>query len=366
MPTDSLADFLHLYHALWSRRRALARLLDAFGGEARAVRGADAPALAAAGLDADAIARLGRSQQARVERDLEWATRPGQRLVPVDDAAYPPLLREIPDHPLLFYARGDAQLLCAPQIAIVGSRQCTPGGAQIAFDFASELAAAGFAITSGLALGIDGQAHRGALAARGRTVAIMATGTDKIYPSRHRALAGEIEAGGLLLTEFPPGCDAARHHFPRRNRIISGLAVATIVIEAAARSGSLITARLAAEQGREVFAVPGSIHNPLARGCHGLIRDGARLAQSPADVVDGLGPLLDFVCQAADARPPGPAVELDAAQRGLLDAIGYDPVDCDILVRRTGLTIGEVSSMLSLLELNDLIRSAPGGCFVRI
>ena len=366
MPTDSLAEFLHLYHALWPRRGAFARLLDAFDGDARNARRADPPALAATGLDADAIARLGRSQSARVERDLEWAAAPQRRLVTRDDAAYPPLLREIPDHPPLLYARGDAELLRAPQVAIVGSRRCTPGGAQIAFDFAAELAAAGFAITSGLALGIDGQAHRGVLAAGGATLAVLATGIDRIYPPRHRALAAEIEAGGLLLTEFPPGCEAARHHFPQRNRIISGLAVATLVIEAAARSGSLITARLAADQGREVFAVPGSIRNPLARGCHGLIRDGARLAQAPADVVEGLGPLLDFVCGAAAGRSPKPAVELDAPQRRLLEAIGYDPVDCEILVRRTGLTIGEVSSMLSLLELNDLIRSAPGGCFVRI
>ncbi len=366
MPTDSLADFLHLFHALWPGRGALARLLEACDGDARAARDADAPALAAAGLDAAAIARLGRSQSARVEQDLEWAAKPGRRLLRSDDAAYPPLLREIPDYPLLLYTCGDPGLLCAPQVAIVGSRHCTPGGAQIAFDFAAELGAAGLAIVSGLALGIDGRAHRGALAAGGRTLAVMATGPDRVYPARHRALAREIEAGGLLLTEFPPGCGAVRHHFPRRNRIISGLAVATVVVEAAARSGSLITARLAAEQGREVFAVPGSIHNPMARGCHGLLRDGARLAQAPADVVDGLGPLLDFVCAGTGERPPKPGMALDASQQRLLDAIGYDPVDCDILVRRTGLTIGEVSSMLSLLELNDLIRSAPGGCFVRI
>ncbi len=366
MPTDSLADFLHLFHALWPRRGALVRLLEACDGDSRRARAADAPALVAAGLDAAAIARLGRPQRARVERDLEWASRPGQRLIGCDDADYPPLLRELPDYPLLLYACGDPDLLRVPQIAIVGSRHCTPGGAQIAFDFAGELAGAGLAIVSGLALGIDGQAHRGALAAGGRTLAVMATGADRVYPARHRALAREIEAGGLLLTEFPPGCEAARHHFPRRNRIISGLAVATVVIEAAQRSGSLITARLAAEQGREVFAVPGSIHNPLARGCHRLIRDGARLAEAPADVVDGLGPLLDFVCAGAAARPPEPAAGLDDGQRRLLDAIGYDPVDCDILVQRTGLTIAEVSSMLSLLELNDLIRSAPGGCVVRI
>ncbi len=366
MPKDSLADFLHLFHALWPRRETLARLLDRFGGDPRAARSADAVALSAAGLDSDAIACLRRPQQARVERDLDWAARPGHRLVRSDDAAYPVLLREIPDYPLLLYALGDAELLRQPQIAIVGSRNCTPGGAQIAFDFATELAAAGFAITSGLALGIDGQAHRGALSAAGRTLAVMATGPDRVYPSRHRGLAREIETAGLLVTEFPPGCNAARHHFPRRNRIISGLALATVVVEAAARSGSLITARLAAEQGREVFAVPGSVRNPLTRGCHGLICDGARLAQTPADVVEGLGPLLGIACAGAGAPAARPAAKLDATQRRLLEAIGYDPVDCDLLVQRTGLTIGEVSSMLSLLELNDLIRSAPGGCFVRI
>ena len=277
-----------------------------------------------------------------------------------------PVEREIPDPPLLLYASGRVELLRDPQIAIVGSRNCTPGGAQNAFDFAAQSAGSGLAVTSGLALGIDAAAHRGALSVNGATIAVTATGIDRIYPRQHRRLASSIVEQGLMVTEFPLGSSARPASFPQRNRIISGLSIATLVVEAAQRSGSLITARLAGEQGREVFAVPGSIHNPQSRGCHQLIRDGASLVESTADIAAELGSLYEFAKHHRPGAVDRPEISLDEAQLALLENIGYDPVDCDILVQRSGLTIDQLSSMLVTLELNDLIQSAPGGCFVRI
>ena len=366
MRKDMLPDLLHLYHALATGGCLLPRLLQHFDHDPARVRGASPSALRALGLSAKHVARIKQRGHRRVEQDLDWASQPGNHLVCCYDPAYPALLRQIEDYPVLLYARGKPTLLNEIQIAIVGSRRCTPGGAQNAFEFAGQLAAAGFTITSGMALGIDAEAHRGALAADGNTIAVIATGIDIVYPGRNRRLAAEIIQNGLILSEFPLGEPARRAHFPQRNRIISGLSLGTLVIEAAARSGSLISARLAAEQGREVFAVPGSIHNPQTRGCHQLIRDGAALVETPADITRELGGLASH---AVDARTGPPARDLDGvdeAHRRLLECIGYDAVGCDILVQRSGLTIDQLSSMLLVLELNDLIQSAPGGCFVRI
>ena len=364
MHTDMLPDFLHLYHACSNRR--LLRLLAHYGGDATRARRAGAASLRALGLGAATIARIGARSDPLVERDLEWSRAQGNRLVCYDGPAYPPLLREIDDHPALLYARGRAELLAEAQIAIVGSRLCTPGGANTAFEFAEALAAAGITVTSGMALGIDTQAHRGALAAGGYTIAVVATGIDLVYPARNRRLADEILRRGLMISEFPLGQAARRISFPQRNRIISGLALGTLVVEAGERSGSLISARFAAEQGREVFAVPGSINNPQTRGCHALLRDGACLAESPADIARELGALARMELPAANQPPRRDLSGVDDRHRQLLQAIGYDPVDHDTLAARSGLTIEEVSSMLLLLELNDLIQPAPGGCYVRI
>ena len=363
---DSLTDLLHLYHASAFHHRSPYRLLEAFGHDPARLRHASDAELNRHGVVATDRTRLRESHARAVEADLDWAALDGNRLLGCCDPEYPPLLREIEDPPVLLYLRGKVSLASRPQIAIVGSRHCSPGGAVNASEFAAALAAAGLAITSGLALGIDSRAHRGALDAGGETLAILGGGLQHIYPARNTALAECIADNGLLISEFPLTSKPAKHHFPRRNRIISVLALATLVVEAAERSGSLITARLAAEQGREVFALPGSIHNPLARGCHRLIRDGARLAETPEELLDGLGPLYDFSISAAAKPGPRTLTELDPQQRKLLDAIGFDPVDCDLIQRRSGLTIEQLSSMLPLLELNDLIRSAPGGCYVRI
>ncbi|MDH3221186.1 MAG: DNA-processing protein DprA [Gammaproteobacteria bacterium] len=366
MQKDLLPDFLHLYHGLGPHRTQLARLLEHFDNDPACARRCASAELGTIGLKQNAIFRIKAGCEQQVARDLAWAEGGNNHLICFDDSAYPALLRQIGDYPMLLYARGNPALLQDPHIAIVGSRLCTPGGAQTAFDFAAELAGAGLAIASGLALGIDAEAHRGALHAGGRTLAVLGTGLDLTYPTRNHRLAEEIAERGLLITEFALGTPARRHNFPQRNRIISGIAMATLVVEAARRSGSLITARLAAEQGREVFAVPGSIHNPLARGCHHLIRDGATLVEKPADVTRELANLLGYVA-AARIRPQEKIeCDLDREHRDLLETIGYDPVDCDILVQRSGLTIDKLSSMLLLLEFNDLIRPVPGGCFVRI
>ncbi len=366
MQTELLPDFLHLYHSFGTRSATLSGLLQHFDDDPTAICNSSPAALRAIGLTPKAIARVKRRCDREVATDLAWAQTDNNQLVCYDDNSYPALLRQIPDFPLLLYASGNVELLTAPQVAIVGSRLCTPGGAQTAFDFAAQLAAAGLVITSGMALGIDGEAHCGALQAGGHTLAVTATGIDLVYPGRHRRLAAQILQQGLIVSEFPLGTSAQRPNFPQRNRIISGLALGTLVVEAAQRSGSLITARLAAEQGREVFAVPGSIHNPQTRGCHDLIRDGATLVEQPRDITRELTQLASFVIEENRADDNVDITKVDPAHRRLLDTIGYDPVNCDILVQRSGLTIDQLSSMLLVLELNDLIQSAPGGCFVRI
>lgn len=294
----------------------------------------------------------------------------GCRCIPLGHPDYPPQLLAIPDPPPLLYLQGDPTSLTAPAIAIVGSRGPTPAGRDTAREFARRLAAAGLVVTSGLAAGIDAAAHRGALQAGGRTVAVCGTGLDLTYPAHHRALAAEIAAAGALVSEFPPGTPPLPAHFPRRNRIISGLSLGVLVVEARHRSGSLITARLAAEQGREVFALPGSVHNPLARGCHRLIRDGARLVETPEEVLAGLQhdlfaalPGMPTQAPAATAISGGP---LDTAGKILLNACGFEPVGVDTLVARTGMTAAAVASTLVLLELRGEIESSAGGLFCRL
>ncbi len=283
---------------------------------------------------------------------------------------YPPQLACIPDPPELLYFRGDPAVLSAPAVAIVGSRRPTPAGRATAFEFARRLASHGLVVTSGLAAGIDAAAHRGALAAGGATVAVCGTGLDRTYPEAHAALAAEIAAHGAVVSEFPPATKPLPHHFPRRNRLISGLSLGVLVVEARHRSGSLITARLAAEQGREVFALPGSIHNPLARGCHRLIRDGARLVETVQEVVAGLQADLFAALPWPVAQPretealsAGP---LDRESKILLNACGFEPVDVDILVQRTGFTAASVASMLVMLELRGEVESSAGGTYCRL
>ncbi|HTQ76766.1 MAG TPA: DNA-processing protein DprA [Burkholderiales bacterium] len=298
-----------------------------------------------------------------VERALAWAARAGHAVVTLADTAYPRLLLEIPDPPALLYCRGRTELMSRPALAVVGSRNATAQGVSNAEQFARAFSAAGLTIVSGLALGIDAAAHRGGLAGEGSTVAVLGTGVDLAYPAANAPLAEEIAARGLLVSELPLGTKAFGHHFPRRNRLISGLAQGCLVIEAALASGSLITARTAAEQGREVFAVPGSIHSPLAKGCHALIKSGAKLAESADDVLSELAAFrrTGFASTRAPSAPAGPGSE-----DPLLACMGYDPVDVDSLCARAGLPAERVAAELLRLELAGSVAALPGGLYQRL
>ena len=326
----------------------------------------------AAGADADALSVLRTRGGSLAQTDATWLAHADHRLIGWDDADYPALLRRIPSPPPALFVAGDANLLWNPQIAVVGSRSATAGGIDNARDFSRALIAAGLTITSGMAEGVDAAAHIAALDANAPTVAVVGTGTDVVYPRRHEKLAARIREHGAIVSEFLPGTDARPEHFPRRNRVIAGLALGTLVIEAAERSGALITARLAGEAGREVFAVPGSIHNPLARGCHRLIRQGAALVEDAREVVAALAPVAAELADALRARlceadggatvaGLAPTVDNpDPEQRRVLDALGHDPVAIDQLAQRTGLTVAELSSMLLVMELQGLVSAAHG------
>lgn len=325
------------------------------------------------GLDAAALAWLRAPDRAVLDADLAWLACPHHRLLRCTEADFPPQLDGMAGAPVALFVAGDAALLLRPQIAIVGARAASAAGLSNARLFARALAATGLVVTSGLAEGVDGAAHRAALEV-GSTIAVMGTGPDQVYPRRHRQLAARIAQTGALASEFLPGTGPRAQHFPRRNRIIAGLALGTLVIEAGVRSGSLITARLAGEQGREVFAVPGSIHNPLARGCHRLIRDGARLVESVDEVLEALRPLAGALGESLGARlatcaGPGPAADGAAGTpcARLLAALGHgEPLALDTLSQRSGLGMREVSSLLTLLELEGRVAGQPGGRYLRV
>jgi DNA processing protein len=265
---------------------------------------------------------------------LDWLKTPANHLITLADNTYPKLLLEIPDPPPLLYVKGNPAFLNATALAMVGSRHATPQGEKTATEFAHALSDAGYCITSGLALGIDGAAHRGALQGRGSTIAVVGTGLDIVYPARHRELAHQIAEQGALISEYPLGTPSRAQNFPRRNRLISGLSCGCLVVEANVQSGSLITARLAAEQGREVFAIPGSIHSPVAKGCHQLIKQGAKLVDSIQDILDELGGTIAPAPVASDANSLNAASESSP----LLNFMGHDPMSLDQLVALSGLT----------------------------
>ncbi|MBZ0126619.1 MAG: DNA-processing protein DprA [Rhodocyclaceae bacterium] len=298
--------------------------------------------------------------QGEIDRALAWAAEPGNAILTLADAAYPQRLLEAPDPPTVLYVKGRVELLNTPALAIVGSRNATPQGESNAMAFATTLADAGLTIVSGLALGIDAAAHRGGLRGKGSTVAVIGTGIDRVYPARNQELARDIAAQGAIISEFPLGTPALKENFPRRNRIISGLARGCLVVEAAERSGSLITARLAGEQGRDVFAIPGSIHSPLSKGCHKLIKQGAKLVDDARDILDELG-----FCAAAE-RKSAAAPQPDTETAKLLACLGYDSCDVDTLALRSGLTTERLYAILLEMELDGRIASLPGGRFQRI
>lgn len=363
--SDCLLSWLRLAMMPGLPRHVAARLVHAHGTAPAVIAAAREGRLASGGeLPMAAMAApFAPRARAVAEATLHWAGQPGNHLLTLNDAAYPPLLKEIADPPVLLHAQGDLTLLngdrAGKAIGIVGSRRATQQGMANAGNFARALSEAGITIVSGLALGIDAAAHQGGLAGTGSTVAVVGTGIDVVYPPSNAALDGRIRAAGCVLSEFALGTPAHKHNFPIRNRIISGLSRGVLVVEAAEKSGSLITARLANEQGRDVFAIPGSIHSALAKGCHRLIRDGARLVETANDILEAFGmeagggteAMLDELTQAADV---------------LLTALTYDPVPADELAARLKLDPADTQASLLALELAGVVERLPGGVFQRL
>ncbi len=328
-------------------------------------------------MSEETAAAISKPDEKRIESDLKWLSHPNHHLLCWDDDNYPTLLRRINGPPAALFIDGDPGCLWQPQIAVIGSRNPTSGGLEHARDFATTLARQGMTITSGLASGIDSAAHAAALDAGAVTIAVNGTGLDKVYPASSQAIAERIRTQGAMISELPLGSPPKRQHFPSRNRIISGLSLAVLVIEAGLNSGTLITARKAAEQGRDVFALPGSLHNPMAKGCHRLIREGARLVETTADILQELGPLAAELQM--DIRQQLDLLDQedkhsDSLQKNLLDdseyqlvweVLGFDPKPMDIIIEQTGLAASVISSMLLMMELKGMVKKHPSGRYVR-
>lgn len=350
---------------------ALRQLLEIFDSASH-ILSAGAKAWRAAGISEKACAKLLAPDRVRIEQDLEWCDAAGHHLIAWNNPDYPSLLRRAENPPAALFVAGDVNLLWHPQIAMVGSRRPTPGGNENARQFARAFAQAGWCVTSGLAEGIDTSAHHAALQTpahqQNNTIAVVATGPDVSYPEKNRGLMQEITQRGAVVSEHPPGTPPLKEHFPSRNRIIAGLSLGCLVVEAADRSGALITARLTGEIGREVFAIPGSIHNPMARGCHKLIRQGAILVERPTEILDSLSPVATELADALRGRlsdcEPAPLQRgtrrLNARHRPIWDALGHDSVNMDQLAERTALTTPELSSMLLIMEIEGTITVSDG------
>jgi DNA processing protein len=337
----------------------LRRLLQAFGTPDRIFSTAPSALATVVGGELARAISLRHGDEATLERTRQWLEEPRNHVVTLADPDYPPQLLEIADPPPLLYVKGDPTILRRPALAVVGSRNATAQGLKDARAFAESLSAAGLTIVSGLALGVDTAAHEGGLAGGSGSIAVVGTGLDIVYPAANRLLAHRLAQGGALVSEFPLGSPARAQHFPRRNRIISGLARGVLVVEAALRSGSLITARLAAEQGREVFAIPGSIHSPLSKGCHRLIKEGAKLVESAQDILEELGLAAAVPAAAEGGNQAGREPEF-------LRHMGHEPCGVDTLVERTGLTPERVSAILLELELAGHVAALPGGLYQAI
>ena len=337
------------------------RLLTEFGSP-DAIFAASASSLKAV-VKPDVATEIGKATPDDIAAPgLAWLEDDNNHVVTLADSDFPQALLNIPDPPLLLYVKGRLDLLNRPALAVVGSRNATPQGLNNAEAFARSLSDAGLCIISGMAHGIDAAAHRGALRGQGGSIAVVGTGLDKIYPAANRDLAHLLAQQGALISEFPLGTPPLAANFPRRNRLISGMSLGCLVVEASLQSGSLITARLALEQGRDVFAIPGSIHAPQSKGCHALLKQGAKLVETAQDILEELGGLPVALADAATSQGPDP----DGRNAALLKHLGFDPVDVDTLCVRCGLTIAELSAMLLSLELDGRICALPGGLYQRI
>lgn len=363
---DELAAWLRLTETPKLGREAARRLLAAFGSPQAVIAAPAAARRQVVGpVPAAALDNVTEALDERIGATLAWLAAPDvppRRLIPLGDPAYPPLLLETADPPLLLHVEGRVELLCALSVAVVGSRHATPQGLENARAFASHLSRAGVTIVSGLALGVDAAAHEGALEGSAGTIAVVGTGLDIDYPRRNQALARRIAHMGLLVSEHSLGSPPLAAHFPERNRIIAGLSRGTLVVEAALQSGSLITARLASEAGREVFAIPGSIHAPQSRGCHALLKQGAKLVEVADDVLEE----LRVERGTAASRPSGAAEPGARKEDPVLAALGHDPVTLDALVARTGWPPADLNARLLELELLGHVARLPGQLFQRL
>lgn len=368
----SLPYWLALNRAKGLGPATLAKLLPYYGDAQTLVENA-ADAVRKFSLNQQIATSLAQPDWTGVEQDLNWLSQysDNKSILTWDQALFPDALRSLSSPPIVLFCRGNLSLLAQPQLAMVGTRNPTTQGRETAYSFAADMGRKGITITSGLALGIDAAAHQGALSVSSDTIAVMGTGLERVYPARHHQLAHQVAQQGLLISEFTPDTAARPEYFPRRNRLISGLSLGVLVVEAALKSGSLITARVASEQGKEVFAIPGSIHSPMAKGCHELIRQGAKLVECSQHILEELAPQLqrfltdddDIAVQNAvkNTAPVMANVELDSEQQRLLEWIQHEVTSVDVVAVQSGLAIDTIYSGLMMLELAGLIRSVPGG-----
>ena len=375
---NSLRNWLALTHISNLGPIRIHALLEAFDNPS-AILGAGLSGWKDAGLSEKLIQHLSSPDWDKVDADLQWMEQDNASIITLDDKRYPPLLKSIPDAPPVLYVLGEAEILKLPQLAIVGSRNPTHAGKDIAHDFAAYLTSMGMTVTSGMALGIDTAAHQGALDSMqsdregtGFTVAVTGTGLDRVYPAKNRDLAHKIAENSVIVSEYAPGTPPLPGNFPRRNRIISGLSMGVLVVEAALQSGSLITAKLAAEQGREVFAVPGSIHHPLAKGCHALIRQGAKLVEKAEHILEELGGFSGLAVEnsinkenieQSQNSESNSLNNVDDEYKQVLKCVDFEPTSVDKVVERSGLTADAVCSMLLVLELQGYVTALSGGYY---
>lgn len=364
MANDQLENWLRLSKLPGIGARSIEKLISAYGNPTD-ILNASAQDWQAAGISTNRIPSV-TQRNVDISADLNWLETDGHHLLTLQDPEYPALLANIDPPPPLLYVIGDLSMLNHPQLAIVGSRNPSSAGLANTAAFAEHLANRGLGITSGLAIGIDGAAHEAALKANGLTIAVAATGLDQVYPARHQNLARRIVEQGAIVSEFPIGTRPLASNFPRRNRIVSGLSLGTLVVEAAQKSGSLITARCALSQGKELFAIPGSIHNPLARGCHQLIRQGAKLVETAVDILEDLGPLISHLETSVSGSQPEKTIDPNPQEQALLEAVDFEPTAIDTIITRTGLAAEAVSSTLLIMELNGQIACEKGGYYVRL
>jgi DNA processing protein len=375
--TDELESWISLWRVKGIGPKNFQKLLSFFGSPA-AVFESNTSKIQQAGISQKLANSIYEQKNAdATNADIEWLNASEKHhIITIECPQYPKLLKQISDPPYLLYIHGNLDIINDPQIAIVGSRNPTQSGISSAYEFSKYLSSTGLCITSGLALGVDGMAHQGAIDTNAPTIAVIATGIDRVYPAKHRELAHKIVEKGAIISEFCIGTHPDSRNFPRRNRIISGLSYGTLVVEAAQKSGSLITARLAGEQNREVFAIPGSIHNPLARGCHQLIRQGAKLVETGQDIMEEMASVIEIdslsntvittQLPAIDANQGNSQDELDDEYLQLLDQMGFDPVPIDELVIKTGFTTESISAMLLMLELQNYVASTGSGTYMRL